>query len=148
MIRSASKSLLAPRPSGQKKVPLLRAIYAVRLDDKNHILAVGVFRGVSGCPEPPLAMIFFKSGGDTLTGTELHQPLKFATFGNPPETNSGYATDLATPSHMHSLTTVEKKKKNERTKCILQARTCVRVGVRRTIFKCRCMSEVCRSRRT
>ena len=27
--------------------------------------------------------VFFKSGGDTPTGTNLHQPLKFATFGNP-----------------------------------------------------------------
>ena len=38
----------------------------------------------SGCPEPPPAMIFFNEGGDTVTGTDLHQPLTFATFGNPP----------------------------------------------------------------
>ena len=37
-------------------------------------------------------MCFLKSGGDTLTGTDHHQLLKFATFGNPRETNSGYAT--------------------------------------------------------
>ena len=31
-------------------------------------------------------------GDDTLTGTDLHQPLKFVTYGNPPDTNSGYTT--------------------------------------------------------
>ena len=45
---------------------------------------------------PPPAMIFFNQGGDTNTGTDLYQPLRFATFGNPPppETNSvsGHAT--------------------------------------------------------
>ena len=30
----------------------------------------------------------------TLTDTDLHQPLNFATFGNPSETTSGYATDV------------------------------------------------------
>ena len=45
----------------------------------------GVSRGVSGCPEtPPPAMIFLNQGGDTVTGTDPHQPLTFATFGNPP----------------------------------------------------------------
>ena len=38
---------------------------------------------------PPPANIFFKVG---VWGTDLHQPLKFANFGNPRETNSGYAT--------------------------------------------------------
>ena len=53
----------------------------------------GVSRGFSGCPEtPPPTMIFFKSGGGNITGTDPHQPLTFATFGNPLETNSGYAT--------------------------------------------------------
>ena len=36
--------------------------------------------------------VFLNQGGDTHTGTDLHQPLKFATFVNPRETNSGYAT--------------------------------------------------------
>ena len=32
---------------------------------------------------------------DTLTSTDLRQPLKFLTFGNPPpEINCGYATDV------------------------------------------------------
>ena len=45
----------------------------------------GVSRGVSDCPEPPPpAMIFFNHGGDTATGTDPHQPLIFAKFGNPP----------------------------------------------------------------
>ena len=46
------------------------------------------------CPEsPPWTRFNFKSGGYN-TGTDLHQPLKFASFGPPPppETNSGYAT--------------------------------------------------------
>ena len=30
--------------------------------------------------------------GDTHTDTDLHQPLRFVTFGTPPETNCGYAT--------------------------------------------------------
>ena len=33
---------------------------------------------------PPLATIFLNQGGDTVTGTDPHQPLTFATFGNPP----------------------------------------------------------------
>ena len=40
---------------------------------------------------PPPTMIFFKSGGDTVTGTDPYhpptfatQPPTFATFGNPP----------------------------------------------------------------
>ena len=51
--------------------------------------------GGSGCPETPLRpRFFFKSGGDTVTGTDPHQSLTFATFGNPLETNSGYATAI------------------------------------------------------
>ena len=39
-----------------------------------------------GCPETPLAMIFFlNQWGDTPTGTDLHQTIKFAaTFCPPP----------------------------------------------------------------
>ena len=41
--------------------------------------------GFSGCPEtPPPTMIFLIYPNDTLTGTDLHQPLIFVTFGNPP----------------------------------------------------------------
>ena len=40
-------------------------------------------------PPPPRPRFFFKLG---VWGTDLHQPLKFANFGNPRETNSGYAT--------------------------------------------------------
>ena len=40
--------------------------------------------GFSGCLEPPPPHIFFNYGGEALTGTELHLPLKFATLGNPP----------------------------------------------------------------
>ena len=39
-----------------------------------------------------MGVCFLNQAGDILTGTDLHQPLKFATFGNLPETNSGYAT--------------------------------------------------------
>ena len=46
--------------------------------------AVAYPGGFSGCPETPPAMIFFIQGGDTVTGTDLHQP--FTTFGNPPPT--------------------------------------------------------------
>ena len=50
--------------------------------------------GFSGCPEtPPGHDIFLIHPNGTLTGTDLHQPPKFVTFGNPPETNSGYATE-------------------------------------------------------
>ena len=53
-------------------------------------------QGVFWLPgNPPPAMIFLNQGLTPLTGTGLHQPLKFATFGPPPlETNSGYATAL------------------------------------------------------
>ena len=54
------------------------------------------YPGFFGCPETPLhprAGFFLSHGGDTLTGTNRQQPLKFATFGNPPETKSGYATE-------------------------------------------------------
>ena len=41
-----------------------------------------------------LVTVFLNQGGDTLTGTDIHQPLKWATFGRKnPETNSGYATE-------------------------------------------------------
>ena len=40
-------------------------------------------------PPTPGQDFFFKLGA---WGTDLHQPLKFANFGNPRETNSGYAT--------------------------------------------------------
>ena len=40
--------------------------------------------GFSGCRKPPPAMIVFIQGSDTVTGTDLHQPLTFATVGNPP----------------------------------------------------------------
>ena len=53
----------------------------------------GVSRGVFWLPGNPPAMIFFNQGDDTVTGTDPHQPLTFATFGNPLETNSGYATE-------------------------------------------------------
>ena len=46
-------------------------------------------------PGNPPAMIFFNEGSGTVTGTDLHQPLTFGSFGNPLETNSGYATGLA-----------------------------------------------------
>ena len=49
------------------------------------VCAVAYPGGFSGCPEtPPPAMIFFKSGDDTVTCTDLHHQLKCASFGNPP----------------------------------------------------------------
>ncbi len=48
-----------------------------------------MYPGLFGCLEPPRPRFFFKLG---VWGTDLHQPLKFANFGNPRETNSGYAT--------------------------------------------------------
>ena len=44
-------------------------------------------------PGNPPGHNFFLIGCETLTCTDLHQPLRFVTFGNPPETSSGYATD-------------------------------------------------------
>ena len=45
--------------------------------------------------KPTTRLWFFLNQGVTLfTGTVLHQPLKCSTFGNLPETNSGYATAL------------------------------------------------------
>ena len=34
-------------------------------------------------PLPPAMIFFLNQGGDTVTGTDPHQPLTFATFGNP-----------------------------------------------------------------
>ena len=51
----------------------------------NADLASGVSRGgflVARKP-PPGHDFFLNQGGDILTGTDLHQPLKFATFENP-----------------------------------------------------------------
>ena len=67
--------------------------------------------GFSGCPEtPPPDHDFFKSGlGDTVTDTDPHPPLTFATFGNPLQTNSGYATvtspipTIFTPLMLYSI---------------------------------------------
>ena len=42
---------------------------------------------------PPPTVIFFNQGVTLFTDTVLHQPHTFSTFGNPPETNSGYATE-------------------------------------------------------
>ena len=52
-----------------------------------------------GCPEtpPPPAKICFKIRGLIDTGNDLYQPLKFATFGYPLKTNSGYATATIVP---------------------------------------------------
>ena len=63
----------------------------MREEGSNHPVAYPGGFLVAQKPPPP-GHDFFKSRGDTLTGTDLHQPLKFATFRNPPETNSGYAT--------------------------------------------------------
>ena len=50
-----------------------------------YCLCSGVSRGFSGCPESPLSLHdFFYQGGDTVTGTDLHLPLTFTSFGNPP----------------------------------------------------------------
>ena len=40
--------------------------------------------GFSGCPDTPQAIICFNQGVIPVTGTDHHQPLTFATFGNPP----------------------------------------------------------------
>ena len=68
----------------------------VKFPEKKRYVAlqsVAYLGGIFGCPEtPPPAGFFLNHGGETLTGTNLHQPLTFATFGNPPETKSGYAT--------------------------------------------------------
>ena len=67
--------------------------HRIRMEREQQPVAYsGVF---SGCPEtpPPGHDFFYNQVGDTLTGTDLHQPLQFATFGNPPDTNPGYATD-------------------------------------------------------
>ena len=52
----------------------------------------GVSRFFFWLPGPPLDHDFFNQGGDTVTGTDRDRPLTFATFGNPLQTNSGYAT--------------------------------------------------------
>ena len=46
----------------------------------------GVSRGVFWLPgnPPPAGHDFFNQWGGALTDTDLHQPLAFATFGNPP----------------------------------------------------------------
>ena len=49
---------------------------------------------------PPPTMIFFNQRGDTVTGTDPDRPLTFATFGNPLQTNSGYATAYGLTYHL------------------------------------------------
>ena len=44
----------------------------------------GVSRGVFWLPGNPPGLNFFNQGDDTVTGTDPHQPITFATFGNPP----------------------------------------------------------------
>ena len=51
----------------------------------NSVFTVAYPGGFSGCPETPPGHDFVLIyPNDTLTGTDLHQPLKFVTFGNPP----------------------------------------------------------------
>ena len=53
----------------------------------DHCLSSGVSRGVFWLPgnhPPPTGHDILNQGGDTVTGTDAHQPLTFATFGNPP----------------------------------------------------------------
>ena len=54
----------------------------------NVVVRTAVHSGVSGGflvarKSPPPAMIFLNQWGGSISGTDLHQPLKFATFGNP-----------------------------------------------------------------
>ena len=62
--------------------------------------------GFSGCPETPPPDRYFdlNQGVIPFTGTVLHQPLQFATFGNPPKTNSGYATGPEKEDHRYHHT--------------------------------------------
>ena len=72
--------------------------------------ASGVSKGVFWLPgNPPRHVFFYIYPNDTLTSTDLHQPVKFVTFGNPPETNSGYATGSSTslPAPIIWLTSVD-----------------------------------------
>ena len=56
------------------------------------------FKRISG-----VSRFFLIYPNDTLTGTDLHQSLEFVTFGNPPETKSGYATAHPILDAKHTL---------------------------------------------
>ena len=56
----------------------------LELEHSNSRRAVAYPGGFLVAGPPPPAMIFVIQWGDTVTGTDLHQPFTFATFGHPP----------------------------------------------------------------